>query len=193
MRRIVTAVAAVLVVAVAAIAYLEHTEPAWWVRLWYPLQYRGSIVRYARARHLDPALVAAVIDRESGFRAGSHSSAGAIGLMQLLPATARGIAERTGGVDFRVSDLYRPDINIRYGTWYLADLVSRYRRDPDPTVLALAAYNAGSANVDRWIAATPPGRPVMIRFAVTRSYVADVLHERDLYRKAYGAELSGRP
>ena len=190
MRRIVTVVVAVLVVSVAAIAYLEHSEPAWWVRLWYPLQYRSSILRYSRARHLDPALVAAVIDRESGFRAGSRSSAGAIGLMQLLPATARGIAERTGGVDFRVSDLYHPDTNIRYGTWYLADLVSRYRRDRDPTVLALAAYNAGSANVDRWIAATPPGRPVTIRFAVTRSYVAAVLHERDLYRKAYGSALS---
>ncbi|HUZ85113.1 MAG TPA: lytic transglycosylase domain-containing protein, partial [Gaiellales bacterium] len=126
---------------------------------------------------------------ESRFRPSTRSSAGAIGLMQLLPSTARGIAARTGGTGFRASDLYGPDLNIRYGTWYLADLIHRYRRDRADTQLALAAYNAGSANVDRWIASTPPGRPVTIRFSATRSYVAGVLHARDLYRRAYGAQL----
>lgn len=189
MRRLLAGVAVAVVAALAAFAVLQHVEPAWWIRLWYPLPYRRAIVANARSRRLDPALVAAVIYEESRFRPQTTSSVGAIGLMQLLPSTAHGIAERTGGSAFRTSDLYDPGINIRYGTWYLADLVHRYRPRRDAVTLALAAYNAGSANVDRWIAQTPPGRAVAIRFPATRSYVAAVLHTRALYRKAYGAAL----
>ena len=72
---------------------------------------------------LNPALLAAVIEQESKFRADAKSSAGAIGLMQLLPATAKGIAIHTGGSKFVVSDLYTPEINIRYGAWYLHHLM----------------------------------------------------------------------
>ena len=189
MRRLLAGVAVIAVAAVGAVVVLQHEQPAWWIRLWYPLPYRQVIVANARSRRLDPALVAAVIYEESRFRPGTTSSVGAVGLMQLLPSTARGIAERTGGSAFRTSDLYEPDLNIRYGTWYLADLVHRYRRRRDAVTLALAAYNAGSANVDRWIAQTAPGHTVAIRFSATRSYVAAVLDARRLYRKAYGAAL----
>ena len=83
---------------------------------------------------------------------------GAIGLMQLLPETAKGIAARTGGSKFRVADLYDPEINVRYGAWYLRHLIQRYGDERT----ALAAYNAGEATVDPWLergrpsSSTPP-------------------------------------
>jgi peptidoglycan lytic transglycosylase len=186
-RRILAAVAALAIVAGAGYAYLQHAQPGWWVRLRHPLAYRQDVVGYAHIYHLDPALVAAVIYEESRFRPDTRSSAGAIGLMQLLPSTARGIAEHTGGRRFRVpQDLYVPDLNIRYGCWYLAHLEHRYAGRRDSVDLALAAYNAGQANVDAWIAATPRGQPVRLRFDATRDYVSDVRAAQKLYRRAYG-------
>ena len=101
---------------------------------------------HAKNYRLDPALLAAVIYQESKFDAQARSDRGAIGLMQLLPDTAKGIAERTGGSRFRVDDLYDPEINVRYGAWYLRHLLDKYGSER----IALAAYNAGQANVDGW-------------------------------------------
>ena len=186
-RRAFVGLAALVIVAGAGFAYLQHSQPDWWVRLRHPLDYRAEVVGNARLYHLDPALVAAVIYEESRFRADTVSSAGAIGLMQLLPSTARGIAVHTGGHRFRIpQDLYVPDLNIRYGCWYLAHLQSKYAGHPDSGDLALAAYNAGQANVDKWIARTPPGQAVKIPFAATRDYVAGVRGTEALYRRAYG-------
>src|SRR3954447_5576233 len=108
---------------------------------------------------LDPALLAAVIYTESKFDANTVSPAGAVGLMQLLPGTAEGIAQRTGGQGFVVSDLRDPEINVRYGAWYLRHLRAKYGARPNATDLALAAYNAGQGQVDAWLAASPPGVP----------------------------------
>ena len=77
--------------------YLQKTEPAWWARMWYPLEYESIVRGHAANYHLNPALLAAVIEQESKFRADAKSSAGAIGLMQLQPATAKGIAPSTWG------------------------------------------------------------------------------------------------
>ena len=104
---------------------------------------------HAHNYRLDPALLAAVIYQESKFDANARSSSGAIGLMQLLPATAEGIALHTGGSKFRISDLDDPEINVRYGSWYLRHLLDKYGNEQ----LALAAYNAGQHNVDTWRAA----------------------------------------
>jgi soluble lytic murein transglycosylase len=186
-RRILAALLALALVAGGGYAYLQHAQPGWWVRFRHPLDYRSEVVGYAHIYHLDPALVAAVIYEESRFRPNTTSSAGAIGLMQLLPSTARGIAEHTGGGHFRIpQDLYVPDLNIRYGCWYLAHLEQKYRGRPNSVDLALAAYNAGQANVDAWIATTPPGKAVRLRFAATRDYVAHVRSTQRLYRSAYG-------
>jgi peptidoglycan lytic transglycosylase len=190
MRRLAMAALVVAAVAGAGAAWVDHAQPAWWVRLRYPLYYRDSIVGYGHKYHLDPALIAAVVYEESRFKANSRSSAGAIGLMQLLPSTARGIAAHTGGTQFDPRrDLYDADLNLRYGSWYLAHLREKYADRPDAGDLALAAYNAGQANVDEWIAQTPPGRPVRVRFPATRDYVQDVHRLESLYRKAYGDEL----
>ncbi len=178
--------AALAVVAAGVVGYALRTEPAWYVRLRYPLRYEAIIRGHARNYRLDPALVAAVVYAESKFDAGTVSPAGAVGLMQLLPATAQGIADRTGGGRFTTADLVDPEINVRYGCWYLRHLLDKYRGHRDALALALAAYNAGQANVDRWIADTPPGAAVRIPFPETRAYVARILHVRDLYRRGYG-------
>jgi len=182
---IVRRLLAVLVVGaalVAALAYVDATEPGWYVRLRYPLHYDAIVRGHARNYRLDPALLAAVIYRESKFHVHARSSSGAIGLMQLLPATAKGIAIHTGGTRFQVSDLDDHEINVRYGAWYLRHLLDKY----DDERTALAAYNAGQDNVDRWRA---EGRG--IAFAETRHYVKSVEHLRTLYRRAYHARLYG--
>ena len=132
MRRAVVALVALAVVGGVAYAWVDHTQPAWWVRLRYPLYYRDSIVGYGHKYHLDPALIAAVVYEESRFKANSVSSAGAIGLMQLLPSTAKGIATHTGGTKFDPRhDLYDADLNLRYGSWYLAHLRQKYAGRPN--------------------------------------------------------------
>jgi soluble lytic murein transglycosylase len=164
----------------AGFAYIQQTQPPWYERLRYPLSYEQIIRGHARNYDLDPALLAAVIYRESKFDAGARSSSGAIGLMQLLPETAKGIALHTGGSRFMVSDLYNPEINVRYGAFYLRRLLTKY----DDTRLALAAYNAGQANVDDWRA---NGEGIV--FPETREYVDSVLETRDVYADAYAKEL----
>ena len=159
---------------------LEHTMPSWYARLRYPLEYEAIVVGHARNYDLDPALLAVVIYRESKFDPNAKSGSGAIGLMQLLPSTAKGIALHTGGTRFRVADLYDPEINVRYGAFYLRRLLRKYGDER----LALAAYNAGQANVDAWVAGGGG-----IAFAETREYVDRVLAARDIYARAYGREL----
>ena len=95
-------VAAVVVASLGVFAYLQHTEPPWYARLWYPLRYTSIVRGHAANYHLDAALLAAVIEAESKFDPNAHSAAGAIGLMQLTPATAKGIAQYTGGHNFRL-------------------------------------------------------------------------------------------
>jgi soluble lytic murein transglycosylase len=180
----VVLVAAVVGIAIAGFLYVRATEPGWWVRLWYPLKYESIVRGHARNYRLDPALLAAVIYQESKFRADVTSRSGAIGLMQLLPATAEGIAVHTGGSRFRVEDLYNPEINVRYGAWYLRHLLDKYGAE----TTALAAYNAGQQNVDEWRRA---GRG--IAFAETRHYVDRVEHLKSLYRRAYSDELRLAP
>jgi soluble lytic murein transglycosylase len=163
-------------------AYVRSSEPGWWVRLWYPLRYDAIVRGHARNYRLDPALLAAVIYQESKFRAHARSSSGAIGLMQLLPSTAKGIAVHTGGSRFRVADLDNPEINVRYGAWYLRHLIDKYGNE----ATGLAAYNAGQENVDRWRA---EGRGIV--FAETRHYVKRVEHLKTLYRRGYHDRLYG--
>jgi soluble lytic murein transglycosylase len=180
----VDVLAAIVGVAAAVVVYAHETEPGWWVRLWYPLKYETIVRGHARNYHLDPALLAAVIDQESKFRAGVKSRSGAIGLMQLLPNTAEGIAVHTGGARFRVDDLYNPEINVRYGAWYLRHLLDKYGNERT----ALAAYNAGQENVDEW---RRQGKG--IAFSETRHYVKRVEHLKTLYRRGYGKELGTPP
>jgi soluble lytic murein transglycosylase len=177
----------VVLLAVAAAAgvavWVATSQPEWYQRVRYPLRYEAIVRTHARNYDLPPALLAAVIYSESKFDASARSDAGAVGLMQLLPDTAQGIAVRTGGNGFVPSDLLDPEINVRYGSWYLRHLLDRYDDDV-PT--ALAAYHAGQGNVDAW-----RRRGVGIQFPETRTYVKRVLDAEKVYADAYGAELSG--
>ena len=176
-------IAALVVVGAGAVlifAVSPADRPAFIDRIEYPLDY-GDIVRAEAARNrLDAALVAAVIYEESRFRPHALSNVGAMGLMQLQPATAETIARRTGGTDFRVSDLYDPGVNIRYGTWYLRQLIDKYGDER----LALAAYNAGESRVDSWLQA---GKGIAT--SDVRGYVNGVESTKTVYRHAYGADL----
>jgi peptidoglycan lytic transglycosylase len=182
LRRVVLALA-VVAAATGVFLYLQRTEPAWWARLWFPLRYDTIVRGYGRIYRIDPALLAAVIEQESKFDATAQSSAGAVGLMQLTPQTAKGIAIRTGGSKFVLSDLDNPDINVRYGSWYLRHLLDKYSDERT----ALAAYNAGQANVDRWRAAHEG-----VEFPETRAYVKRVEWLKGIYRKAYASRLGYR-
>jgi len=174
-RRVVPITVLILAVSVGFV-YFRNGEPKWLDRIRYPLRYEQIVRGHAKNYDLDPALVAAVIYQESKFRADAKSNSGAIGLMQLRPETAEGIAIRTGGARFRVSDLYNPEINVRYGSWYLRHLLDKYGDEKD----ALAAYNAGQRNVDEWRA---EGKG--IQFPETRAYVDRVEHLKRVYARAY--------
>jgi soluble lytic murein transglycosylase len=156
------------------------TEPTWYLRVRYPLEYQQVVRGHADNYRLAPELLAAVIYQESKFDPDARSASGAVGLMQLLPDTAKGIALRTGGNRFVVDDLLDPELNVRYGSWYLRHLLDKYGDER----LALAAYNAGQANVDRW---REEGRG--IAFAETRHYVDRVAELKEVYREAYPDEL----
>jgi peptidoglycan lytic transglycosylase len=148
-----------------------------------PLRHDDVIREQAADKDLDPALIAAVIYAESRFR-DQESHAGALGLMQITPQTARVIAHLSGGTEFVTGDLSDPEINIRYGTYYLRYLLDRYHGNE---VAALAAYNAGTGNVDRW-----GGSDLeldAIRFPETQAYVDEVLEKRLEYRDKYADDL----
>ncbi len=148
-----------------------------------PLRHEDIIRQQAREKGVDAALIAAVIYSESRFR-DQTSSAGARGLMQITPAAANEIERLSGGTTFDLNDLSDPEINIRYGTFLLHELLVRYEGDK---VAALAAYNAGPANVDRW-----GGTSLTldeIPFEETRGYVAEVLEKQRDYRHTYAKEL----
>ena len=171
-------VGASVLAAVATYAVVE--EPSWYARIRYPLHYEHIIASHAQNYQIDGALLAAVIYRESEFDPDAVSSSGAVGLMQLLPTTADGIATFTGGGEFEQDDLYDPELNVRYGSFYLKRLLERYG-DLD---LALAAYNAGQTTVDEWIEANSG-----IVYPETREYVADIVRIREVYRRSYGGRL----
>jgi soluble lytic murein transglycosylase len=157
-----------------------------------PLRHEDIIRQQARKKNLDPALIAAVIYQESKFQ-DRTSSAGAKGLMQILPGTAQFIAHKSGGTAFGLRDLGTPQINIAYGSWYLRYLIDRYGGNE---TLAVAAYNAGESNVDKWVKRAGGDQSfdpaADIPFPETRHYVASVSHHRKLYREKYSSELGLR-
>jgi soluble lytic murein transglycosylase len=179
--------AAIMAVSAAVVVGIGPVDDA--VReITLPLRHEDIIRQQARDKGLDPALIAAVIYQESKFE-DRTSEAGARGLMQITPATAEFIAKRSGGVAFTQEDLATPQVNISYGAYYLRYLIDRY--DGDLT-LAVAAYNAGETNVNRWIERAG-GRGEFqesdIPFPETRHYVDGVRDRRGEYREHYAREL----
>jgi soluble lytic murein transglycosylase len=165
---------------VSQLAHIE-SEPT------LPLQDIAVIRTQAAEKHLDPALIAAIIYAESKFQPRT-SSAGALGLMQLLPSTAHYIAGLSGGIRFTTADLATPAVNVAYGSYYLRYLLDRYNGREIP---AIAAYNAGLTNVDEWLAHAPNGELSVsaIPFPQTQAYVERVLAAQHEYRTVYARQL----
>jgi soluble lytic murein transglycosylase len=182
---LVGALGVALLLAVGIIPRLHHTPS----RPGLPLADAPVIREQAAEKHLDPALIAAVIYAETKFDPRT-SSAGALGLMQILPETAHFIARKSGGTRFTTVDLAAPGINVAYGSWYLRYLLDHYEGDE---MLAIAAYNGGLANVDAWVAKArgEGGRLSVtdIPFPETRAYVERVLSAQSEYRSIYPREL----
>jgi peptidoglycan lytic transglycosylase len=187
LARIAVAALAALVVGLA-VSQLHNAAR----HIGLPLSHASIIREQASAKHVDPALIAAVIYAESKFEP-HPSSAGAQGLMQILPATAYYLAHLSGGRTFTASDLSTPKVNVAYGTYYLRYLLDHYSGNE---LLAVAAYNGGLANVDRWAAHanSDGGRLTVadIPFPETREYVQRVFSAQRAYRATYPAALGLR-
>ncbi len=188
-RRRVTLTLGIALLAALAAAVVVPRLPDVVRELALPLAHEDIIRQQADAKELDASLLAAVIYAESKFR-DATSHAGARGLMQITPQTARYIANLSGGTAFEQGDLSTPQVNISYGAFYLRYLLRRYDQN---TVLALAAYNGGEGNVDRWLAEASLSERAFgkeqIPFTETREYVDRVLDARVSYREKYSREL----
>jgi len=154
----------------------------------YPYPYRTIIEEYAEEYNVDPLLVISVIRAESKFRPNSESPKGALGLMQLMPETAKWIADTIGDGSYELSKLKDPARNIQYGTWYIASLEKEFR----DITLVLAAYNGGRGHVNEWIRTEQLNLEEIktqdIPFRETREYVEKVLANYEVYKELYGAK-----
>ncbi len=187
MRRATVATIALVALSVLVVALVASTVHQAVSGL--PLTDASIIRRQAAEKRLDPALIAAVIYAETKFEP-RPSSAGAQGLMQILPATAYYLAHLSGGTRFTAGDLASPSVNVAYGSYYLRYLLDHYDGNE---MLALAAYNGGLANVDGWVAQqSAQGRSLTvdeIPFPETREYVRRVLTAQRAYHATYSRQL----
>lgn len=153
----------------------------------YPLRYYTEIRQYAAEFDIKPELVASVIYAESGFNKSAVSNRGAVGLMQIMPATAQEIASNLGVENYSDDMLYDPDVNIRFGCYYLKYLYNRF----GDNTLMLASYNAGPSVVYRWLSSneyTTNGVLTTIPYKQTDEYVKKV----NKALKHYVKEFDGR-
>jgi soluble lytic murein transglycosylase len=148
-----------------------------------PLRHEDIIRQQAKEKGVDASLIAAVIYAESRFR-DQTSQAGARGLMQITPTTAKEIERLSGGTTFKLDDLSDPEINIRYGTFYLAALLNQF---DGSEIAALAAYHAGPTAVEEWGGSSLSIGEIPIE--ETRDYVEEVLGKQRDYRREYAQEL----
>jgi peptidoglycan lytic transglycosylase len=154
-------------------------------RLYFPVLERETLISSSKENGLDPVIVAALIRQESNFNPLATSPAGARGLMQLMPAVGKTLADTKGIGPWDPDLLYEPAINIRLGTAHLSGLVRKY---PE-VVKVLAAYNAGESRVEKWSSKAGAGDPEVfterIPFVETRDYVRIVLRNRAYYQALY--------
>jgi soluble lytic murein transglycosylase len=161
----------------------------------YPQGYWQSIVTASRRTGTDPYYVAAIIREESQFRPEALSPAGARGVMQVMPATGEWIARTAGMRDFDRSKLFDAETNIAVGTWYLGQLMKRFKGD---LTLVSAAYNAGPEAVSSWLSRGNGMTDIdlfveAIPYTETRGYVKKVLRNYAEYKRIYGGEISAGP
>ena len=155
-------------------------------KYFYPIKYEEYVYKYAEEYDVDPLIIFSIIKAESGFDSQIVSKKGAIGLMQLMETTAEEIAEDLE-VEYKKGEtLYNPEMNIKLGVNYYAQLLKIYDNDNS---LALAAYNAGIGNVDNWIkneVIQDDGSDIEnIPFNETNNYVRKTLRNYEIYKDLY--------
>lgn len=151
----------------------------------YPLKYSEYVEKYAKEYKIDPYMVYAIIKAESNFNENAKSSSKAIGLMQIMEATA---IETANKMDLNVEeeDLFDPELNIKIGLKYFTDLLKKYDNN---YYLAIIAYNAGIGNVDKWIDDGTIKKDASdienVPFRETNNYVRRILRDYDIYKELY--------
>jgi len=176
-----------IILTVVVISYGIYSTDWFQKKYLYPFPYRDIVYRYALEKELDPFLVAGVIRTESKFNTQARSPKGAVGLMQMMPETAKWVAEQMEEYDFDISELENPEVNIPMGTWYLSSLKKEFQGNE---VLLLAAYNGGRGNVKQWMGRYNWNMSFadveQIPFPETRAYVYRVLESKKRYQELYG-------
>lgn len=178
-----------IVLLLGTVAFLALQGPRVVQRAYRPLEHEERIASVAESHDLDPYLVAALVNVESGFEETRVSPRGAVGLMQVMPSTAEEVRDRSE-MPSRVTTetLKDPEVNLEYGATYLSRLVERYEGHVPS---ALAAYNAGPSNADKWRDSaseeSSAGAALLesIDYPETRRYIRDVLKQREDYRRLY--------
>ncbi|WP_168016936.1 transglycosylase SLT domain-containing protein [Halomonas salinarum] len=155
----------------------------------FPEAYRDDFLHWGNQRGVDPYLLMAIARRESAYNPTVVSPAGARGLMQLMPATARQVSQQLGLDDPGLYGVLKPETNIRLGSRYIKDMIARYRGN---RLAATAAYNAGPTRVDRWLKDAPREFDLFVEsipFHETRQYVQAVMAYRVIFESlAQGGE-----
>lgn len=175
-------IALVVIVAAAALNYKSV------IRALFPLHYRDLVEKYSEQYHLDPILVYSVVKVESNFSSNAKSSKGAVGLMQITPKTGKYISRLLGEKQFEDEMLNDPEINIKFGCFYLSKLYRDFEENKDAV---LAAYNGGEGNMRKWMQKNSWSAKECINvdslpFAETRNYIRRVNKYYKLYDFLYG-------
>ena len=183
-RLIILGILVVIVLSIFKVIDLNDIKNKFLMRV-YKLDYSDYVDKYSSQYDVDKYLIYAIIKAESNFKKNAASNKGAQGLMQLMQSTAEEVADK---VDIVVNDknILEPDVNINLGTKYISILINKYQN----INLALAAYNAGSGNVDSWIdkgTLKEDGSDIeKIPFTETNNYVRKILRDYEIYKKIYG-------
>lgn len=178
---------AVLAALIVAAVFLLRWGQTRLLQKMYPREYSAAVASEAKKNGLDPNLVYAVIRQESRFNADAKSSAGAIGLMQLTPATFEWLQKKEAGkAPLSSGALYEPSVNIRYGCLFFGSLMKKY----GVTHTALCAYNAGQGRVDGWLkdaGLSKDGKTLSsVPYAETENYAQKVEQNYQEYKSLYG-------
>lgn len=170
----------------------RETAPVEIGKLLYPMPYQDAINRAAKEFNVDPRYLAAMMREESHFRKTVASPAGARGLMQVMPETGRWIAQNIGMKSFDTKMLLDPEVNIRFGAWYIRFLLDRFG---DDFALVSGAYNAGAGRMGEWRERFQNNDLdefiEQLPYDETRRHIKKVMHTYDVYRALYGDGESG--